>query len=61
MARVRTARGELALCEVGDIGKGKTKPRLGGHIDDLVFILKIIKTSKCFSTVMAYYVYVFMR
>lgn len=45
MARVRTARGELALCEVGDIGKGKTKPRLGGHIDDLVFILKIIKTS----------------
>lgn len=39
MARIRRARGKLALDKVGDICKGQTIPGLGGYIDDLVFIL----------------------
>lgn len=39
MARIRRGRGKLAPDKTGDVGKGQTILGLGGHIDDLVFIL----------------------
>lgn len=43
MTEIRRAREKLALDKVGNVGKGQIIPGLGGHINDLVFILKTIK------------------
>lgn len=43
MARIRKAKGRLALGKVDEVDKGQTVSGVKGHIDDLVFILKTIK------------------
>lgn len=44
MSRIKRARAKLALDEVDKVDKGQTMPGPKGQSDDLVFILRTMKT-----------------